>query len=312
MDWLTAPFELAFQQRALIGGSLAAVALAVVGTWVVIRGMTFLGDALVHGVIPGIALAVLLDFNLMVGAAVAAVVMIGGIGLVHRQTAFPEDTGIGLLFVGMLGLGVILISRTDSYTGDLTGILFGDVLGVTRGDLVVLAVVASVILVVSALLYRAFLVLAFNEYKADLLGFRPRLANGALLVLITLGIVGSFQTVGTLLVLGLLVGPPATAALLVRRVPAMMFTAAAIGVLSVAAGLVISFHADTSGSATMAVVPILLFFVVLTIRSLSGRGPVPRATRHRHGPRRPSPLRPGRRHGSTPDEEGSTGSGDPE
>jgi manganese/iron transport system permease protein len=272
MDWLTAPFELGFQQRALIGGSLAAVALAVVGTWVVIRGMTFLGDALVHGVIPGIALAVLLDFNLMVGAAAAAVVMIGGIGLVHRQTAFPEDTGIGLLFVGMLGLGVILISRTDSYTGDLTGILFGDVLGVTRGDLVVLAVVAGVIVAVSAILYRAFLVLAFNEHKAELLGFRPQVANAALLVLITLGIVGSFQTVGTLLVLGLLVGPPATAALLVRRVPVMMATAAAIGVFSVAVGLVVSFHADTSGSATMAVVPIVLFFVVLTIRSLTGGG----------------------------------------
>ena len=299
MDWRTEPFQLAFQQRALIGGSLAAVALAVVGTWVVIRGMTFLGDALVPGGIPGIALAVLLDFNLLVGAAAAAAVMIGGIGLVHRQTAFPEDTGIGLLFVGMLGMGVILISRTDSYTGDLTGILFGDVLGVTRGDLVVLAVVAAVILVVSALLYRAFLVLAFNEYKAELLGFRPRLANGALLTLITLAIVGSFQTVGTLLVLGLLVGPPATAALLVRRVPTMMATAAGIGVLSVVAGLIISFHADTSGSATMAVVPIVLFFVVLTIRSLTGRGggaqPGARRRRqpaeppHHHRKARPSP-----------------------
>ena len=268
MDWLTVPFELAFQQRALLGGSLAAVALALVGTWVVIRGMTFLGDALVHGVIPGIALALLLGFNVLIGAALAAVVMILGINLVHRQTTFSEDTGIGLLFVGMLGLGVILISRTASYSGSLTSILFGDALGVSPGDVKVLAGVAAITVVVSALLYRPFLVLSFNEQKAQLLELRPRLAHGVMLTLITLTIIGSFQTVGTLLVFGLLVGPPATAALLVRKVPAMMATAALIGVFSVAAGLIISYHADTSGSATMAVVPIALFFVVLTTRSL--------------------------------------------
>lgn len=268
MEWFTAPFDLAFQQRALIGGSLAAVALALVGTWVVIRGMTFLGDALVHGVIPGIALALLLGFNVLLGAAIAAVVMILGINLVHRQTTFSEDTGIGLLFVGMLGLGVILISKTASYTGSLTSILFGDALGVTSGDIVVLAVVAAIAVLTTALLYRPFLVLSFNEQKAQLLQLHPRLAHGALLGLITLTIVGSFQTVGTLLVFGLLVGPPATAALLVRKVPAMMATAALIGVLSVAAGLIISYHGDTSGSATMAVVPIALFFVVLTARSV--------------------------------------------
>ena len=273
MEWLTAPFELAFQQRALIGGSLAAIALAVVGTWVVIRGMTFLGDALVHGVIPGIALAILFDFNILLGALLAAIVMILGINLVHHQTTFSEDTGIGLLFVGMLGTGVILISRTASYTGSLTGILFGDALGVTTSDVWMLAVVAAISVTATILLFRPFLVLSFNDHKARLLGMRPTLAHFAMLGLIMLTIVGSFQTVGTLLVFGLLVGPPATAALIVRRVPAMKITAAAIGVVSVAVGLVISYHANTSGSATMAVVPIALFFIVLTIRSLTERSP---------------------------------------
>ena len=265
MDWLIEPFELAFQQRALLGGSLAAVALALVGTWVVIRGMSFLGDALVHGVIPGIALAVLFDFSVLVGAAAAAVVMILGINLVHRQTTFSEDTGIGLLFVGMLALGVILISRTPSYTGSLTSILFGDALGVTLGDIAILAVMLGVAVTASLALYRPFLVLAFNEQKARLLGLRPAVAHWVLLGLITAVIVGSFQTVGTLLVFGLLVGPPATAALLVRRVPLMMLVAALIGIVSVALGLLISFHAGTSGSATMALVPIVLFFIVLTV-----------------------------------------------
>lgn len=268
VDWLTEPFELAFQQRALIGGALAALALALVGTWVVIRGMSFLGDALVHGVVPGIAVAILFDFNVIIGAIAAAGVMMLGINLVHRQTAFSEDTGIGLLFVGMLGLGVILISRTESYTGSLTALLFGDALGVTSPDIWLLAGLLSVTLVATVLLYRPFLALAFNEQKAQLLGLRPRLAHIALLSLITLAIVGSFQTVGTLLVFGLLVGPPATAALIVRRVPAMMAVAALIGVFSVAVGLLISFHANTSGSATMAVVPIALFFAVLSWRTL--------------------------------------------
>jgi ABC-type Mn2+/Zn2+ transport system permease subunit len=268
VDWLTEPFELAFQQRALLGGSLAAIALALVGTWVVIRGMSFLGDALVHGVIPGIALALLFGFNPILGAAIAAVVMLLGINMVHRQTEFPEDTGIGLLFVGMLGLGVIIISRTPSFSGDLTAILFGDVLGVTASDLAWLVGVALLSTAATIVMFRPFLVLSFNEEKARLLGLRPRLAHALLLGLIALVIIGSFQTVGTMLVFGLLVGPPATAALLVRRVPSIMLLAASIGVLSVWVGLIISYHANTSGSATMAVMPIALFFVVLAWRSL--------------------------------------------
>jgi ABC-type Mn2+/Zn2+ transport system permease subunit len=272
MDWLIEPFALGFQQRALAGAALAAVATAVVGTWVIIRGMTFLGDALVHGVIPGIALALVTGIPPIVGAAIAAGVMIGGINLVHRQAVFSEDTGIGLLFVGMLGLGVIIVSRTTSYSGSLTTILFGDVLGVTAGDVAFVAAVAGVSIALSIAFYRHFLVLSFNEAKAKLFGMRPGLAHGLLLALMTLAIVGSSQTVGTLLVFGLLVGPPATAALLVRRVPTMMLTAAGIGVVSVVVGLILSYHADVAGSATMAVVPIVLFFVVLAYRQFVPRG----------------------------------------
>jgi manganese/iron transport system permease protein len=271
VDWLLDPFQLGFQQRALVAGLLAAVALALVGTWVVIRGMSFLGDALVHGVVPGIAVAILFDFNVLMGAIAAAGVMLAGINLVHRQTTFSEDTSIGLLFVGMLGLGVILISRTDSFSGSLTAILFGDALGVTTRDIGLLAALLAVTSLATLALYRPFLALSFNEQKAQLLRMRPRLAHIALLALITLAIVGSFQTVGTLLVFGLLVGPAATAALLVRRVPAMMLVAAAVGVASVTLGLIISYHADTSGSATMAVAPIAIFFVTLTAKSLNSR-----------------------------------------
>lgn len=269
MDWLLDPFSLGIQQRALIAGSLAAIVFAVVGTWVVIRGMTFLGDALVHGVIPGIALAVMFNFNPLIGALGAALVMVVGINFVHRQTEFSEDTGIGLLFAGMLALGVILISTTDSASRTLDAILFGNALGVTENDIAVLATVAVMAVGGTILMYRRLLVLSFNEQKAELFGLKPRATHAILLVMITLSIVGSFQTVGTLLVFGLMVGPPATAALVVRRVPTMMVTAGIIGVLSVASGLIISYHAGTSGSATMALIPIVIFFIVLITKSVT-------------------------------------------
>ena len=132
MDWFLEPFALGFQQRALLGGLIAAVMASMVGVWLVLRGMSFFGDAFVHGVMPGIATAVLLGGNVYLGAAVAAVVMLAGISLVHRATALKEDTAIGLLFVGMMALGVVIISMSDSYTGSLTTILFGDALGVTH------------------------------------------------------------------------------------------------------------------------------------------------------------------------------------
>ncbi len=271
MDWLVEPFQLAFQQRALVAGLLAAVALALVGTWVVIRGMAFLGDALVHGVIPGIALAVLFDFNPLVGAAGAALVMILGINFVKSRTTFGDDTGIGLLFVGMLALGVILLSTTTAYSGTLAAVLFGDALGVTGADVVLLAVICGISVVATVVLHRSFLVLSFNEEKARLLGLRPRLAHFVLLALITLVIVGSFRTVGTLLVFGLLVGPPAAASLLARRVPMIMALAVLLGAVSVVAGLVISYHAGTAGSASIALVAVVIFFALLIGREIADR-----------------------------------------
>jgi manganese/iron transport system permease protein len=266
---LTEPFALAFQQRALAAGVLAGLMCAVVGTWLVLRGMSFFGDAFVHGIVPGIAAAVVLDVNPILGAAVAAIVMVAAIELVNRQTSLGEDTAIGLLFVGMLALGVVIVSRMDSFSGNLTTILFGDALGVTTEDLVVQAVLAAVTVVAALALYRPLLALAFNASKADLLGLHPKRAHAALLVLIAIAVIGSFQAVGTLLVFGLLVGPPATAALLSRTVPMMMTLAAVIAVVSVWLGLVLSYHLDTAGSATMALVPIVLFFIVLAITRLA-------------------------------------------
>ncbi len=264
MEWWSAPFELAFQQRALLGGILAALMASTVGTWLVLRGMSFFGDAFVHGVIPGVAAAVVLDINPLLGAAVAAAVMVAAIELVQRKTILGEDTSIGLLFVGMLALGVVIISQLDSYAGSLTSILFGDALGVSNADIVSQLVVLAAVLVISLVLYRPLVALSLNRDKAELLGMRPGLAHAALLVLIALAVIGSYQSVGTLLVFGLLVGPPATASLLSRTISRMMLIAAGVGVFSVWMGLTLSYYLGTAASATMALVPIVLFFVVLT------------------------------------------------
>ncbi|MBB5748339.1 metal ABC transporter permease [Micrococcus sp. TA1] len=266
MDWLIEPFALGFQQRALVGGLVAALMCSVVGVWLVLRGMSFFGDAFVHGVIPGIAAAVVVGFSPYLGAAVAAAAMVGGMQLVYRTTTLKEDTSIGLLFVGMMALGVVIISRAESYTGSLTAILFGDALGVTWADIRVQAIMAVVVILFAVLLYRPLMALSFSRAKSESLGMHPKLTHALLLVLIATAVIGSFQAVGTMLVFGLLVGPPATAALVSRTVPVMFAVSTGIAAISVVVGLGLSYHLGTAGSATMALVPIVLFFIVLTVR----------------------------------------------
>jgi ABC-type Mn2+/Zn2+ transport system permease subunit len=265
-------------QRALVGGLLAATTTALIGTWVVVRGLAFFADALAHGVLPGIALAAIWGFDLTLGAIVSAVVMVGGIDLVHRTTRLSEDTGIGLLFVGMLALGVVIISRQPTYAGDLTAFLFGDVLAVRAPELRLEAVALLVTLLGVVVGHRAFLALACGRDKAAALGMRPGLAHAAMLGLLALAVVSSFRAVGTLLVFGLLVAPPAAASLVARRLPTIMATAVVIGWLSVVIGLTVSYHADTAASASVAGTAVAIFFLVLAVTEvvrLARRGGAP-------------------------------------
>ncbi|MEO1065533.1 MAG: zinc ABC transporter permease AztB [Actinomycetota bacterium] len=265
LSLFTETFDSAFMQRALIGSLLAVVATSLVGTWVVLRGLAFLGDALAHGVVPGIALAVLWGFSPILGALVAAAVMGLLVSLVSSRTSLREDTGIGLLFVGMLSLGVVIVSRARSFAVEVTSLLFGDVLGVSRDDINGQLVATLIVVVTTLVMYRPFLALSFNREKAATLGMRPTVAHVAMMILLAVSIVASFQAVGTLLVFGLLVGPPATAALVTRRVPLMMLTSIGFGAIAVVLGLTISFHADTAGGATMAGLSVAQFFVVFAV-----------------------------------------------
>ncbi len=271
MSWLTVPFQSDLVRQGWLAGVLAVVSCSVVGTWVVIRGLSFMGDALAHAVLPGIAVATLVGVSPVLGALVAAVVTVAGIEVAASRGRVTEDTGIGLLFVGMLALGVVVISRSDDFATDLSSYLFGDVLGVRSGDLWIEAVAAALVVCASVILYRPFLALSFNEEKAASIGMRPRLASAAMLLLLAVAIVASFRAVGSLLVFGLLVAPPATASLLVRRVPVIMVGGVLVGVAAVTVGMVLSYHLDIAAGATMAGLAVAAFFTVLAGRELAAR-----------------------------------------
>ena len=273
MSGLIAPFlDNPFLVRALLAGVLVAIACAVVGTFVVLRGLAFIGDALAHGVLPGIAGALLLGAPGVVGAAVGAGVMIAGVNLVRRHSRLSGDTAIGLLFVGMLALGVVIVSRSDSFSGDLTQILFGEVLGIDAGDIWLQGAAAAIVLVAAVVCARPFLLLAFDQDQCRAAGFHPGLYEWIMLGLVALTVVVSFQTVGTLLVFGMLVAPPATAALVARRVSVMMLLAGLIGVVSVYLGLLISYHHDLAAGATIVLVEVVLFFSALVARGVARLG----------------------------------------
>ena len=272
VEWAIDPFrQSAFMQRGLVAGSFAAVSCGLVGVWVVLRGMTFLGDALAHGVLPGLALATVLGLNPTAAALASAGVMIAGISVVGRRTRLPEDAAIGLLFVGMLAAGVLIISSSRSYAGDLTGFLFGGITSVSSSDLTVGAVVAVAVTALVVVGYRAFLALAFHREIATLLGLRPRLAHAALLAMITFTVVSSFTVVGTLLVFALITAPAAAAVQLVRRVPAALALSVVLAEVSVVVGLLVSWHARLAAGAAMAVTSVAVFAVAAVAADLRGR-----------------------------------------
>ncbi len=269
-SWWIEPFTAnPFMRRALLAGLLAVLATSVVGTWVVLRGLTFLGDALAHGVLPGIALAVVVGVSPTLGALAAAAVMVGGVHVVRRHSPLPEDVSIGLLFVGMLALAVVIVSAgAAADAGDLHRVLFGSVTGLEVADLWRQAVVAAVAVGGAVVFHRAFLVFTFDETQAELLGLRPRLAHLVLMGLVAVSVVASFEAVGSLLVFAFLVAPPAAAVLLVRRIPLVMAVAVALGVVAVVVGALVSYHHDTAASATMALVAVVECFAVMAVRGI--------------------------------------------
>jgi len=270
LGWWVEPFvSNQFMRNALFAGVLAVLTTSSVGTWVVLRSMSFLGEALAHGVLPGIAIAFIIGGNTMVGALIAAIAMVLGVNLIRAHSPLPTDTSIGVLFVGFLALGVVIMSsQAGSYVGDLSRFLFGSITGVQSDDLLRQAIAALIAVGGALIFYRAFLVLTFDETQAQLLGLRPRLTHVALLILIAIAVVASFEAVGSLLVVAFLIAPAATATMLLRRVPVIIVTAICIGLLSVFVGLLVSYHHDTAAGATMALVAVSTFLLALAVQTL--------------------------------------------
>ena len=224
-----------------------------------LRGLAFAGDALAHGVVPGVAAALLFGFSGVLGAAIGAGVMMSGVSVVTRRYRLSGDTAIGLLFVGMLALGVIIQSRSSSFAGDLTNILFGEVLGVSNSDLVWQFIALVAVCVVAWFCRRPFLLLSVDDGLTETSGFSVKKYHNIMLAMVALTVVASFQTVGTLLVLGLLIAPAATGALFARRIGIMMVVATIVGILSTYVGLLVSYHANVAAGASIVFCSVLVF-----------------------------------------------------
>ncbi len=250
MNWLLQPLAYEFIQRGLLASVIVGILCAVMGTYVVLRGMAFLGDAMAHAILPGVAIAYLLQGSLLIGALAAAIIIALSIGYFSRQGTIKEDTAIGILFAAALALGVALISSIQTYAVDLTHILFGNVLGVSSSDLWLTAGLGLLILLTVLLFFKPFLIVSFDPVLATTLRLPVELLRNLMLVLLALTVVVSLQTVGVGLAAAMLVTPAATAYLLTRRMWSMMLVSAALGALSSAIGLFLSYYLNiVSGSA---------------------------------------------------------------
>jgi manganese/iron transport system permease protein len=285
IDLLAAPLAYAFMQRGLAAGAIVGVLCAVVGCFVVLRSMAFIGDAMAHAVLPGVAVSYLLKGNLLVGALGAALAVALGIGALSRRGEVREDSAIGILFAAALSLGVLLISSMRTYAVDLSHILFGDVLGVSTTDLILTGCTAAAVLGAVALLYKELVVVSFDPVLAATLRLPAERLRTTLLVLLALTIVVSLQTVGIGLVSALLVTPAATAHLLTRRLSRMMGIAAGVGVASSLIGLYASYYLNVASGA--AIVLTATVFFLLAFLFAPRRGAAWRLVRRR--PARPRP-----------------------
>jgi len=271
-DFLFEPLQYAFMVRGLVAAVMVGIVCAVMGTYVVLRGMAFFGDALAHAILPGIAVGYLVGGGarepLFWWALIAAILSSLGIGAISRTTKIKEDTAIGIIFAGTFALGVALISTVRSYSVDLAHFLFGDVLGVRNGDLLLIAVFGGIVLLAILAFYKEFMVLSFDPILATTLRLPVRLLEFLLLILIAVTIVVSLQTVGVALMVAMLVTPAATAYLLTKRLPVMMAISATIASVSGIIGLYLSYYLSIASGAAIVLTCTAIFGLVWGIQSL--------------------------------------------
>ncbi len=267
MGWLLEPLQFSFMRTGLLAAVLVGVTCAVLGVYVVLRSMAFIGDALAHTVLPGLVAAYLLGLNLLGGAVVAGVATALGIGWLSRRGTVREDTAIGIAFTGMFALGVLLMSTADSFR-DFSHMLFGNILGITRVDVVLIGVLAFVVLVVLFMFHKELELTSFDPAHAKAMGLSPDTVRYGLLILLSLTVVAGIQAVGVVLISALLITPAAAASLLTRSLPRMMAISAAIAVVSGIVGLYASYYLDVASGAAIVLACTTCFIVASAIRAL--------------------------------------------
>ena len=270
VGWFTDPLEFEFMRRALLAVALVGVVSAVVGAFVVVRGMAFIGDALAHASFAGVAAAFALGVSVYLGAVVAAVATALGIAFISQRGRLRFDTAIGVLFVGAFALGIVIVSRQENYTADLFSFVFGNVLGVSWGDLALMAGIGALVVALLALFYKELLFTAYDATVAAAAGLPTRALEYGLLALVALSTVVALQAVGIVLVIAMLVTPAATASLLVRRLHQVIFVGVALALASAVIGLYVSYHAGVASGAAIVLVATAFFAAALLVAPRRG------------------------------------------
>lgn len=270
LDYLLQPFNYAFMLRGLWASLIVGVVCPILGTYVVLRGMAFMGDALAHIILPGVVIAFLLEWPLAVGALIVGILAALAINAISKRTEIKEDAAIGVVFAGAFALGVALISVQRTYAVDLAHILFGDLLSVSTADLWLMAGLGGLVLLAVFAFYKEFLVLSFDPVLATSLRLPVSFLQSMLIVLLVVVIVISIQAVGVALVLAMLVTPASGAYLLTRRLPSMMLIAAGIGSFSAVLGLYLSYYVNITSGPAIVLVQTVVFLLVFMVAPQRG------------------------------------------
>lgn len=275
LNWLLEPLTYAFMQRAMLAAIIVGIVCAVIGSYVVLRGMAFFGDALAHAILPGVAVGYVLGGpareQVFWWALAAALLSSLGISALNRVTRLSEDTAIGIVFSGMFALGIALISSVRSYAVDLSHFLFGNVLGVSQADLTLTLALGMLVIVLVLLFYKEFLLLSFDPLLAKTLRIPDRQLESLLFVLIAVTVVVALQTVGVALMVAMLVTPAATAFLISKRMCQMMLWAAFFAALSAVIGLYLSYYLSIASGAAIVLTATAIFILVWGGQALLGR-----------------------------------------
>ena len=267
MGWLLEPLQFSFMRTGLLAAVLVGVTCAVLGVYVVLRSMAFIGDALAHTILPGLVSAYLLGLNLLGGAVVAGVATALGIGWLSRSGAVREDTAIGITFTGMFALGVLLMSTADSFR-DFSHMLFGNILGTTPSDVALISTLALAVLATLFFFHKELELTSFDPTHARAIGLSADTVRYGLLILLSLTVVAGIQAVGVVLISALLITPAAAASLLTKSLPRMMAISASFAVFSGVSGLYVSYYLDVASGAAIVLTCTACFVVASVIRAL--------------------------------------------